>query len=151
MRLKNWKPMRLDESGLILRKQTPWPRCRIGLPVRFATLRNGGQEGQVVTGRKPGKDLVTTNQRPSNGGCWRVNSRSRTENIHVGVQAVGESHREATHQARQSFGGFVAHGVALHLSVAGRGGIPGPTIVTLQKTHNPAVHTDLARKAAQGR
>lgn len=113
-----------------------------GFPARLATSSKGGQEGQSVTGRKPGKDLVTTNQRPSNGGCWRVNSRSCTENIHVGVKAVGESHRKATHQARQSLGSFVAHGVAIHLSVAGRGGIPGPTIVNLRTTDNLPLNTD---------
>ena len=58
-------------------------------------ITEGDQEGQSVTGRKPGKDLVITNQRPSNGGCWRVNGRSFTEKHHVGVQAVGENHSRA--------------------------------------------------------
>ena len=111
-------------------------RVRGGFLARLATSRFGGQEGQSVAGRKPGKDLVTINQRPSNGGRWGLGGRSFMEKSHVGVHAVGESHHKATHQARQSFGGFVAHGVALHLSVAGRGAIPGPTIVTLHKTHN---------------
>ena len=146
-----------DGCGLIPRKQTPWPRFRLGVPERFATSRIGGQEGQFVTGRKPGKDLVTTYQRPSNGGCWRVNSRSFTEKSHVGVQAVGENHRKATHQARQSFGGFVAHGVATHLSVAGRGKSSGPSIVMLCAMHNPALNLapfgrwTLRDKAAQRR
>ena len=49
------------------------------LPAGFANLRNGGQEGEDVTGRKPGKHLVTTNQRPSNGGRWSFSGRSFME------------------------------------------------------------------------
>ena len=55
-----------DGSGIILRKQTPWPRCHMGFPAEIATLLDGGQEGQYVTGRKPGKDLVTTKPTPVN-------------------------------------------------------------------------------------
>ena len=51
----------------------------MGFPARLAISRCGGKEGQAVLGRKPCKDLVTTNQRPLNGGCWRVSSRSFME------------------------------------------------------------------------
>ena len=112
------------------------------VPREVRNLTDGRQEGEAVTGRKPGKHLVPINQRPSNGGCWRVNSRPITEKSHVRVEAVGENHREATHQARQSFGGSVAHGVAIHLSVAGRGEIHGSTIVTINIMHNPAFESD---------
>ena len=63
------------------------------LPAVLANLRHGGQEGEDVTGRKPGKHLVTTNQRPSNSGRWGPGDRSFMEINHVGVFAVGENHR----------------------------------------------------------
>ncbi len=137
MRLKELEPYPAGCERTHPPQTNTLARVRGGFPEWFATAPKGGQEGQSVTGRKPGKDLVTTNQRPSNGGCWRVNSRSRTEKSHVGVQAVGENHREATHQTRQSFGGFVVHGVATHLVVPGRGcKIPS----SLTPTHNPALN-----------
>lgn len=106
------------------------------VPREVRNLMDGGQEGESVTGRKPGKHLVPINQRPSNGDCWRVNSRSLTEKTHVGVQADGENHHEATHQIRQNIGGSIAHGVAIHLSVASRGEISGSTIVTIRIMHH---------------
>ena len=130
-------------------------RVRGGFPERFATAPKGGQEGQSVTGRKPGKDLVTTNQRPSNGGCWRVNSRSRTEKSHVGVQAVGENHRGTSHQDHANLGGnHCAVGVATHHAVPGRGCKTSPSLAFM---HNPALNLapfgrwTLRDKAAQRR
>ena len=95
-------------------------------PQDLQSCGKGGQEGQSVTGRKPGKDLVTTHQRPLNRGRWPVSGRFHMGNIHVQVIAgiVGESHGQTGHQARQSrvLVGHVAAGLAL----AGRGSFPGP-------------------------
>ena len=136
MQLKKLEP----HPGCLLNSRKTLARAPGRVPREARNLTDGRQEGEAVTGRNPGKHLVPINQRPSNGGCWRVNSRSFTEKIHVGVQAVGESHRKATHKARQSFGGFVAHGVAIHLSVVGRGEISGPTIVTSLNVRNIALN-----------
>src|SRR5690606_12969869 len=79
-------------------------RAYVRAPREACYFTDGRQEGEAVTGRKPGKHLVPINQRPSNSGCWRVNGRSFTEKYHVGVNAVGENRHETTNQARQSFG-----------------------------------------------
>ena len=67
--------MRIVVSGVDFRKQ-PWPGFRMGIPAGLANLRQGSQEGEDVTGRKPGKHLVAANQRPSNGGRWSFSGRS---------------------------------------------------------------------------
>lgn len=117
-----------------------WPVCSMSIPERIASSRFGGKE--VINLATQVRDFVSANQRPSNGGRWALSARSFMEKSHVRVHAVGENHREATHQARQSFGGSVAHGVAIHLSVAGRGEIPGSTIVTINIMHNPSFKAD---------
>ena len=87
----------------------------------------GGFPARIASSWKGGKDrtetpAVTTNQRPFNNGRWPVSGRSFMEKPHVGIFTVGEHHRKATHQGFAILGGgIVAHGVATHLSVAGRG------------------------------
>lgn len=121
-------------SGVIRRKQNPWLRCGSKLPARVATLQLGGEEGQSVTGRKPGKDLVTTNQRPFNNDRWALSGRSFSEKSHVGIKADGENHARATCQDCAN-SGSVAYGcVATHLSMAGRRVSCGQFIV-LSKNH----------------
>ena len=114
----------------------------MGIPARLATLRFGGQEGQAVREHaKHRKDLVTTNQRPSNGGRWGLSGRFITEKSNVEVFTVGENHRSTGHQGSANLGGaHRAAGVATHLSVAGWGESPGPFIVLWFTTHNPSLH-----------
>ena len=146
---KNWKLVLLNVNGFIPRKQTPWPRYSTNIPARFAVLRSGGKEGPIVTGRKPGKDLVTTNQRPHNCGRWGLSGRSSKGKSHVGVHAIGEHHCGADHQARQSSGGHhCASGVATHLSMAGWEAISSPFIVFRFRMHNWLIDSDNHTKKA---
>lgn len=116
-------------------------KVRGGFPERIASSPNGGQEGQAVTGRKPGKDLVTTNQRPSNGGRWGLGGRSSVGDFsetNNRVHAVGENHRETASQGLAS-SGAAARGVATHHAVPGRGCKTSPSLAAM---HNKAVERD---------
>lgn len=111
-----------------------------GFPREACNLAVWWQRGAIRYRTKTGKDLVTTNQRPFNGGCWRVNSRSFMEKSHVGVHAVGENHRGTSHQDYANLGGaHCAVGVATHLAMTGRGIRSGQYIVLLHiHTHKMA-------------
>ena len=105
----------------------------------------GGQEGQSVIGRKPRKDLVTTNQHSLNGECWALGARSFKGTSNDRVCVFGENQHKPTNQALQSFGS-VASTVAIHLAIVGRGFCLVPSVVFKVAMHNPSFNIDLLRK-----
>ncbi|ACT48287.1 hypothetical protein Mmol_1381 [Methylotenera mobilis JLW8] len=108
----------------------------------------GGQEGQAVIGRKPRKDLVTTNQHSLNGECWALGARSFKGTSNDRVCVFGENQHKATNQALQSFGSVVST-VATHLTIVWRGLFLAPSVVLFKVAmHNPSINMDWLKPAS---
>ena len=136
-------------------------RLYVGSPPQTNTLRKveqripheacyfiaGGQEGQFVIGRKPRKDLVTTNQHSLNGECWALSAHSFKGKSNDRVCVFGENQHKTTNQTLQRFGSVIST-VATHLAMVGRGFCSVPSVVLFKVAmHNPSIKRDALKRA----